>query len=145
MLAGDDYVIEYVYNTARTWLLSAAYPPAVAAANIKSLEIVMTEKDRVQRLWDNRNYFKKELESLGFDTWKSQTPIIPVMVRDSKKAKELAHILFENGVFALPIVFPMVPRGLERIRNQVNAGHTKEDLDYALNVYEKAGKKLGLI
>ncbi len=145
MLAGEKHVIEYVYNTARTWLLSAAYPPAVTAANIKSLEIVMNEPDRVQRLWDNRNYFKKELESLGFDTWKSQTPIVPVMVGDSKKAKELAHMLFDDGVFALPIVFPMVPRGLERIRNQVSAGHTKEDLDHALNAYEKAGKKLGLI
>ena len=145
MLAGEKHVIEYVYNTARTWLLSAAYPPAVTAANIKSLEIVMNEPERVKRLWDNRNYFKKELESLGFDTWKSQTPIVPVMVRDSRKAKELTHKLFESGVFALPIVFPMVPRGLERIRNQVSAGHTKEDLDYALNAYEKAGKELDLI
>ncbi len=145
MLAGEKHVIEYVYNTARTWLLSAAYPPAVTAANIKSLEIVMNEPERVKRLWDNRNYFKKELESLGFDTWKSQTPIVPVMVRDSRKAKELTHKLFESGVFALPIVFPMVPRGLERIRNQVSAGHTKEDLDYALNAYEKAGKELELI
>ena len=145
MLAGDREVIDYVRNTARTWLLSAAYPPSVTAANIKALEIVMSEPERVRRLWDNRNYFKKELESLGFNTGKSQTPIIPVIVGDTKKVKELARMLFDEGIFVLPIVYPMVPRGTERIRNQVNADHTREDLDRALNAYERAGKKLGII
>ncbi len=145
MLAGDKEVIEYVRNTARTWLLSAAYPPAVTAANIKALEIIMKEPERVKRLWSNREYFKKELDSIGFNTGRSQTPIIPVIVGDTKKVKELAQKLFEEGVFVLPIVFPMVPRGTERIRNQVNADHTKEDLNKALNIYEKTGKKLGII
>ncbi|OYT50952.1 MAG: 8-amino-7-oxononanoate synthase [Desulfurococcales archaeon ex4484_217_2] len=145
MLAGDKEVIDYVRNTARTWLLSAAYPPSVTAANIKALEIVMSEPERVRRLWDNRNYFKKELDSMGFNTGRSQTPIIPVIVGDTKKVKELARMLFDEGIFVLPIVYPMVPRGTERIRNQVNADHTREDLDKALNAYEKAGKKLGII
>ena len=145
MLAGDREVIEYVRNTARTWLLSAAYPPSVTAANIKALEIVMSEPERVRRLWDNTRYFKKELESLGFNTGRSQTPIIPVIVGDTKKVKELARMLFDEGIFVLPIVYPMVPRGTERIRNQVNADHTREDLDKALNAYERAGKKLGII
>ena len=145
MLAGDKEVIDYVRNTARTWLLSAAYPPSVTAANIKALEIVMSEPERVRRLWDNRNYFKKELDSMGFNTGKSQTPIIPVIVGDTKKVKELARILFNEGIFVLPIVYPMVPRGTERIRNQVNADHTREDLDKALDAYERAGKKLGII
>ena len=145
MLAGDKEVIDYVRNTARTWLLSAAYPPSVTAANIKALEIVMKEPERVRRLWDNRNYFKKELDSMGFNTGKSQTPIIPVIVGDTKKVKELARMLFDEGIFVLPIVYPMVPRGTERIRNQVNADHTREDLDKALSAYEKAGKKLGII
>ncbi len=145
MLAGDKEVIEYVRNTARTWLLSAAYPPAVTAANIKALEIIMKEPERVKRLWSNREYFKKELDSIGFNTGRSQTPIIPVIVGDTKKVKELAQKLFEEGVFVLPIVFPMVPRRTERIRNQVNAEHTKEDLNKALNIYEKKGKKLGII
>ena len=145
MLAGDKEVIDYVRNTARTWLLSAAYPPSVTAANIKALEIVMSEPERVRRLWDNRNYFKKELDSMGFNTGRSQTPIIPVIVGDTKKVKELARMLFDEGIFVLPIVYPMVPRGTERIRNQVNADHTREDLDKALSAYEKAGKKLGII
>jgi glycine C-acetyltransferase len=145
MIGGDYEVIEFIRNKARTWLLSTGFPPAVAAANLKSLEIVMTEKDRIRRLWDNRNYFKKRLDEMGFNTGKSQTPIVPVIVGDTKKARELARMLWDEGIFVVPIVYPMVARGTERIRNQVNAGHTKEDLDKALAAYEKAGKKLGLI
>lgn len=145
MIGGDREVIEYVRNKARTWLLSTGFPPAVAAANIKAIEIVTTEKDRIRRLWDNRNYFKKELDRMGFNTGKSQTPIVPVIVGDTKKARELAKFLFENGVFVVPIVYPMVARGTERIRNQVNAGHTREDLDKALDLYEKGGRRLGII
>ncbi|MEM1706108.1 MAG: aminotransferase class I/II-fold pyridoxal phosphate-dependent enzyme [Thermosphaera sp.] len=145
MIGGDYEVIEFIRNKARTWLLSTGFPPAVAAANLKALEIVMTEKERIRELWDNRDYFKKELDRLGFNTGKSQTPIIPVIVGDTKKARELAKMLWDEGIFVVPIVYPMVARGTERIRNQVNAGHTIEDLNKALEAYEKAGKKLGLI
>ena len=145
MLAGDAETMEYVRNTARTWLLSAAYPPSVTAANIKVLEIVEKEPERVKRLWDNRDYFKKGLDSMGFDTGHSQTPIVPVIVGDTKKAKELSRTLFKKGIFVLPIVYPMVPRGTERIRNQLNADHTRDDLDKGLNAYEKTGKGLGII
>lgn len=145
MIGGDYEVIEFIRNKARTWLLSTGFPPAVAAANLKALEIVMTEKERIRRLWDNRNYFKRELDRLGFNTGKSQTPIIPVIVGDTKKARELAKILWDEGIFVVPIVYPMVARGTERIRNQVNAGHTIEDLNKALEAYERAGRKLGLI
>lgn len=145
MLAGDSHVIDYAYNTARTWLLSAGFPPAVAATNRKSLNIVDEEPERVKRLWDNRNYFKNEMDSMGFNTGASETPIVPAMVGDSQKAKELANQLLEHGIFALAIVYPMVPRGEARIRNQINAGHTKEDLNEVLRVYEKLGKDLDLI
>ncbi|KAA0005066.1 MAG: aminotransferase class I/II-fold pyridoxal phosphate-dependent enzyme, partial [Thermoplasmata archaeon] len=94
MLAGSESLIKFAYNTARTWLLSAAFPPHVAAANIAALEVVEEEPERVKKLWDNTRYFKKEIESLGFDTGYSQTPIIPAIVGDSKKAKELAENLY---------------------------------------------------
>jgi glycine C-acetyltransferase len=145
MLAGDEEVIEYAYNTARTWLLSAGYPPSIAAANLKALEIIENEPGRVEKLWENREYFASEMESMGWDTGRSETPIVPAMVGDSNKAKELGNRLFENGIFALPIVFPMVPRGEARIRNQLSAGHSKEDIDEALRVYEAVGKDLDLI
>ena len=145
MLAGSSDLIKYAYNKARTWLLSAAFPPHVAAANIAALEVVEEEPERVKKLWDNTKYFKKEIESLGYDTGNTQTPIIPTIVGDSKKAKMLAERLYEEGIFALAIVYPMVARDKARIRNQMNAGMSKEDLDFALNVYEKLGKELKII
>ncbi len=145
MLAGNQEVIDFAYNTSRTWLLSAGYPPAVAAANKRSLEIIDSEPERVERLWDLREYFVSELESMGFDTGNSETPIVPAMVGDSKKATRLADRLFEEGIFALAIVYPMVPRGEARIRNQINAGLSTEDLEEALRVYEKLGRELDLI
>jgi len=145
MLAADEHVVEYAYNTSRTWLLSAGYPPAVAAANKTALEIVDDEPERVETLWDNREYFERELRSMGFDTGNSETPIVPVMVGDSKTAKRFAEQLYERGVLALAIVYPMVPRGEARIRNQVNAGLSTEDLNDALRVYEDVGTELDLI
>ncbi|PSP82220.1 8-amino-7-oxononanoate synthase [Halobacteriales archaeon QS_1_68_17] len=145
MLAGNQEVIDFAYNTSRTWLLSAGYPPAVAAANRRSLEIIDSEPGRVRDLWDKRDYFKSELEDIGYDTGKSETPIVPAMIGDSRKAQKLADRLFEEGVFALAIVYPMVERGKARIRNQINAGLSDEDLDEALRVYEKLGRELDLM
>ena len=145
MLAGSSDLIKFAYNKARTWLLSAAFPPHVAAANIAALEIVEKEPERVRKLWENTKYFKKEIESMGYDTGLSETPIIPVIIGDSKKTKEFAERLYQEGIFALAIVYPMVARDKARIRNQMNAGMTREDLDFALNAYEKIGKKLKVI
>jgi len=145
MLAGSEYLTKFAFNTARTWLLSAAFPPHVAAANIAALEVVEEEPERIKKLWDNTKYFKKEIESLGFNTGHSQTPIIPAMIGDSKKAQELANRMYDEGIFALAIVFPMVGRDKARIRNQMNAGMTRDDLDQILRVYEKLGKELKLI
>jgi len=147
MIGSDREIVEYIRNRARTWLLSTGPPPAVVAANIKAIEIVMSPegKERIRKLHENANYFRKELQSMGFNTGNSQTPIIPAIIGDTKKTRELAKRLFEEGIFVVPIVYPMVPRGTERIRNQVNAGHTKDDLNTALAAYEKWGKKLGII
>jgi glycine C-acetyltransferase len=147
MVGSDREIIEYIRNRARSWLLSTGPPVPVIAANIKAIEIVMSPegKERIRKLHENANYFRKELQSMGFNTGKSQTPIIPVIIGDTKKTRELAKALFEEGVFVVPIVYPMVPRGTERIRNQVNAAHTKDDLNKALATYERWGKKLGII
>ncbi len=145
MLAGSEWLVKYAYNTSRTWLLSAAFPPHVAATNIAALDLVEEENHRVKHLWDLTEYFKKEIESIGFDTGMSQTPIIPAMVGDSNKAQKLANGLYEEGIFGLAIVFPMVAKGKARIRNQMNAGMTKDDLDYILRAYEKLGKNLDLV
>jgi len=145
LIAGSRDLVNYAYNKSRTWLLSGSHPPAVAGAQLAVIDVLETEPEHVRNLWDNTKYFKKELESMGFDTGNSETPITPVIVGESSKAKELSNRLYNEGVFALPIVFPMVARDKARIRTMMNAGLTKEDLNVALEKFEKLGKKLVII
>ena len=145
LIAGSQDLVNYAYNKSRTWLLSGSHPPAVAGAQIATIDVLETEPEHVRNLWDNTKYFKKELESMGFDTGNSETPITPVIVGESSKAKELSNRLYAEGVFALPIVFPMVARDKARIRTMMNAGLTKDDLNAALEKFEKLGKKLVII
>ena len=105
----------------------------------------MEEPQHHQKLWDNTNYFRKELQSLGFDTGVSTTPIIPVMCGESKVAKEFTNMLSANGVMAGAIVFPMVARDKARIRTQMSSGLSKDDLNQVLSIFESLGPKLGLI
>lgn len=143
--AGSNDMRNFALNKSRTWLLSGSHPPGVVAACIASLDVLETEPQWVEKLWENTKYFKKELQSLGFDTGISETPITPVIVGPSSTAKTLSNRLYEEGVFALPIVFPMVARDKARIRTMMNAGLTKKDLDFALNRFEKVGKELKII
>jgi len=145
LIAGSQDLVNFAYNKSRTWLLSGSHPPAVAGAQLAAIDVLETEPKHVKNLWDNTNYFKKELNSMGFDTGGSETPITPVIVGESSKAKELSNKLYDEGVFALPIVFPMVARDKARIRTMMNAGLNKEDLDFALDKFEKLGKKLEII
>ena len=117
----------------------------VAAAQKAAIEVLMSEPEHHQKLWQNTNHFRKEMESLGFDLGDSSTPIIPVMCGESAKAKELSSGLKESGVMAGAIVFPMVARDKARVRNQLSAGLSSEDIDEVLRIYESAGKKVGLI
>lgn len=145
-VAGSKDLIEFCANKSRTYLLSTAHPPSVVAANKASIEVVESEPEHVKRVWENTNYFKKEVQSMGYNTGSSETPIIPLIIGDPGKAQELARILFEEeNVYGTPIVFPMVARELSRIRIQMNALLTKEDLTMALAAIEKVGKKLEII
>ncbi|MEM0344185.1 MAG: glycine C-acetyltransferase [Thermoplasmata archaeon] len=144
-ISGSRDLINFAYNKSRTWLLSGSHPPAVAAACIAAIDVLETEPEHVKNLWANTEYFRKGIRQLGFDTGKSQTPIIPVMMGDSGTAKRFSSRLFEMGVFALPIVYPMVARDKARIRTIMNAAHTREDLDEALAAFERIGTELGVI
>ena len=144
-VAGSNDLRNYALNKSRTWLLSASHPPAVTAACIAAVDVLETEPRHVKRLWSNTRYFKKQLKSLGFDIGRSETPITPVMLGDSAVAKKFSDRLYEEGVFALPIVYPMVARDKARIRNIVTAGLKREDLDFALAAYEKVGKELQVL
>ncbi|MGC8913453.1 MAG: glycine C-acetyltransferase [Thermoplasmata archaeon] len=142
MIAGSQDLINFAYNKSRTWLLSGSAPPATVASCIAAIDVLESEPWHVQKLWENTRYVRKELQSMGYDTGNSETPIIPVILGRSELAKQFSEMLFQEGVFALPIVFPMVARDKARIRNIMNAGHTKEDLNEVLAAYEKIGKKL---
>ncbi|MFQ6107300.1 MAG: aminotransferase class I/II-fold pyridoxal phosphate-dependent enzyme [Thermoplasmata archaeon] len=145
LIAGSQDLVNFAYNKSRTWLLSGSHPPQVAAAQIAAIDVLESEPQHVKNLWDNTSYFKKELDSMGFDTGESETPITPIIVGESHKAKALSDRIFDLGVFALPIVFPMVARDKARIRTMMNAGLTKDDLNDALAAFEKAGKELDII
>ena len=143
--AGSNDLRLFALNKSRTWLLSASHPPATIASCIAAIDVLETEPKWVERLWKNTKYFKKRLVGLGFDIGHSETPITPVMLGDSSVAKRFSDRLYEEGVFALPIVFPMVAKDKARIRNIVNAGLTRKDLDFALAAYEKIGRELKVI
>jgi len=145
-LAGSKELIEFAYNKSRTYLLSTAHPPGVIAACIAAIEVAEKEKKHVRNLWKNTNYFRKEVQKLGFNTGKSETPIIPLIIGDAGKAQEMAKKLYEEeSIFVTPIVYPMVARELSRIRIQMNALLSKKDIDFSLNAIERIGKKLKII
>ncbi len=144
-VTGSRDLVNFAYNKSRTWLLSGSHPPPVAAACIAAIDVLEKEPQHVKNLWDNTRYFKKTMKDLGFDVGNSQTPITPVIVGESGVAKKLSARLFEEGIFALPIVFPMVARDKARIRTMMNARLTKKDLDFAIGAFEKIGKELHII
>jgi len=142
---GSRDLINFAYNKSRTWLLTGSHPPPVAAACIAAIDVLEKEPKHVKALWDNTNYFKRGLIDLGFNTGKSQTPITPVIIGENTTAKKFSQRLFEEGVFALPIIFPMVAKGTARIRTIMNSALTEDDLDEALATFEKIGKELDII
>ena len=144
-VSGSKDLFNFAYNKSRTWLLSGSHPPAVAGACIAAVDVLEKEPQHVKTLWDHTTYFKKAMKDLGFNIGNSQTPITPIIVGESGVAKKLSQRLFEEGVFALPIVFPMVARDKARIRTIMNAALTRDDLDFAINAFTKIGKELQII
>jgi glycine C-acetyltransferase len=144
-VSGSKDLVNFGLNKSRTWLLSGSHPPAVAAACTAAIDVLESEPQHVKALWDHTRYFKKAMKDLGFNIGNSETPITPVIVGESGIAKKLSTRLFEEGVFALPIVFPMVARDKARIRTIMNAALTRKDLDFAIGAFEKIGKELHII
>ena len=144
-ISGSRDLVNFAYNKSRTWLLSGSHPPGVAAACIAAVDILETEPWHVQNLWNNTRYFKKVMNDLGFNIGNSTTPITPIIVGESSVAKKLSTRLFEEGIFALPIIYPMVARDKARIRTIMNAALTKQDLDFATGAFEKIGRELHII
>ena len=144
-VAGSRTLIEFLYHRARPFLFSTSHPPAVAAACIAAIDVLLEEPQIMERLWDNTRFFKAGLEKLGFNTGLSESPITPVIAGDGGKAMKLSDRLFEEGVFAQGIAFPTVAKDKARVRTIVTATHTREDLEFALDKFAKVGRELGLV
>jgi glycine C-acetyltransferase len=144
-IAGKKIVIDYIRQKARPFLFSSATTAADTAACLEAIRILRQSDELVQRLWENTEYFKKGMQELGFNTGKTQTPIVPVMLGEAPLAQEFSRRLFEEGVFAMALGYPTVPKGQARIRVMNTAAHTREDLDRGLAAFEKVGRELGVI
>ena len=144
-VAGSRNLIEFLYHRARPFLFSTSHPPAVTAACLAALDILETEPQWIDKLWDNTRFFKSGLETLGFNTGISESPITPVIVGEAHTAAKMSDALFERGVFAQSIGFPTVAKDKARLRTIVAATHTKDDLQYALDMFGTVGRELGVI
>jgi glycine C-acetyltransferase len=144
-VAGSQDLRDILIQRARPFLFSTSHPPAVAAACRAAIQVMQDEPELIERLWANTGRFKAELTRLGFDTGASETPITPVMMGDPDTAGRFSARLFEEGVFAQPVVFPTVAIDKARIRTIVTAAHGDEQLDQALASFATVGRELGLI
>jgi glycine C-acetyltransferase len=144
-VAGSQNLIEFLYHRARPFLFSTSHPPSVAATCIAAIDVLLEEPQIIDRLWENTRFFKSGLQTLGFNTGLSESPITPVVVGDGALAMKLSDRLFDEGVFAQGIAFPTVARDKARVRTIVSATHTREELQFALDVFSKVGRELGIV
>jgi len=149
-VCGSRELIEFLYHRGRPFLFSTSHPPSVAATCIAAFDILENEPELIEKLWSNTRFFKKELGNLGFNiggvnTPASETPITPIIVGDGRLTMDFSRELFANGVMATGIAFPTVPEGKARIRTIMTAGHSQDQMERALEVLGRVGKKMGII
>lgn len=144
-IAGKEYVINFIQHFARSLIFSASMPPANVAAVSAALDIIKNEPERRQKLWDNTKRMLDGLRGMGYDTGLSETPVIPVIIGDDMKTFMFWRALLDNGVYVNPVISPAVPPGRQLLRISMMATHTDEQIDRALEVFEKLGKKFEVI
>ena len=149
-VCGSRDLIDFLYHRARPFLFSTSHPPSVAATCIAAFEVLENEPERIEKLWENTRFWKKELGLLGFDiggrtTPASETPITPIIIGEGKLTMEFSRELFQEGVLGTGITFPTVPEGKARIRTIMTATHKKTELDQALEVLKKVGKRMAIL
>ncbi|MCL4334333.1 MAG: glycine C-acetyltransferase [Candidatus Thermoplasmatota archaeon] len=144
-VAGRRELIDYLKQKARPFLFSSALNPGEVAAIMKSIEIMERDDSLLKKLWNNSDFLKEKLGNVGYNTGKSKTPITPVMIGGEKETVDLSKALYEEGVFASPIVYPTVAKGTARIRLMPSAVHSREDLKFAGDKFEEVGKRMKLI
>jgi glycine C-acetyltransferase len=142
---GRKEIVDFLRQRSRPYLFSNTLAPPIVMGALKALELVRSNPGLREKLWENTAYFRAEMTALGFDILPGKTPIMPIMLRDELKTVELAKAVNDKGIFVVGFTFPVVPRGQARIRVQISAAHTREQLDRAISVFGEAGKALGAI
>ena len=145
VIAGKKVLVDWMRQRGRPFLFSSATTAADTAACLAAVDLLEESTELVDRLWANARLFKAEMKKLGFNTGKSETPITPVILGENQVAQQFSRKLFERGIFAMPIVFPTVPKGTARIRVMISAAHTASDLEQGLEAFQTVGKELGVI
>lgn len=145
VVAGSGRIVEWLRQRGRPFLFSSAMTVPDVAACLAAVDLLEESTELVDQLWENTEFFKREMKQLGFDTGRSATPITPVMLGEAPLAQRFSRDLFERGVFAMAIGYPTVPRGAARIRVMISAAHSQEDLEQGLAAFEVVGRDLGVI
>lgn len=142
--AARQPIVDLLRQRSRPYLFSNTLAPAICAATIRTIELLEESTALRDKVHENARYFRAEMEKLGFDLLPGEHPIVPVMLYDPKVAHEFARRMLEKGVYVVAFCYPVVPKGKDRIRTQISAGHTKEDIDFAVKAFGEVKKEMGL-
>jgi glycine C-acetyltransferase len=144
-IAGKKVIVDYLRQRSRAFKFTTGSTPMDAAACMAAVKLLESSDELVKRLWENTDYFKNEMKSLGIDTGKTETPITPVMLGDEKLASEFSKRMLGEDIYVQAIKYPTVPMGTARLRVMISAAHSREDLDFAVTAIKKVGKELAVI
>lgn len=143
--SGKKEIIEILRQKSRPYLFSNTLAPAIVGASIKAINLISNDNSLILKIQNNTKYFRNKIQKIGFDIKGDIHPIVPIMIYDDKIASEMADFMYENGVYVVGFSYPVVPKGLARIRVQISSSHTKDQMDKAIDLFQKAGRKFKII
>ncbi len=143
--SGKKEIIDILRQKSRPYLFSNTLAPAIVGASLKAIDLIENNKSIISKLNENTTYFRNQIKELGFDIKGDNHPIVPVMIYDDKIASEMSNYLLKNGIYVVGFSYPVVPKGLARIRVQISSSHNKKQIDKAVSLFKKAGQKFGVV
>ena len=143
--SGKKEIIEILRQKSRPYLFSNTLAPAIVGASIKAINLISNDNSLILKIQNNSKYFRNKIQKIGFDIKGDIHPIVPIMIYDDKIASEMADYMYENGVYVVGFSYPVVPKGLARTRVQISSSHTKDQMDKAIDLFQKAGRKFKII
>ena len=143
--SGKKEIIEILRQKSRPYLFSNTLAPAIVGASIKAINLISNDNSLILKIQNNTKYFRNKIQKIGFDIKGDIHPIVPIMIYDDKIASEMADYMYYNGVYVVGFSYPVVPKGLARIRVQISSSHTKDQMDKAIDLFQKAGRKFKII